>query len=233
MEDELEPPKEQVLSTNVRDAWKLCRRSDAAESIAFIRKHIRDNYTKWTALQQWQAAQIINHIKWLQLKAHYQHDVPPLEASEANVRSIINRISVHDRDNWADTIQAWIKRRWDNVSEYHRQELVKALHTIEATMVQKRSKKLVTTDTMIKVLEAALLKPEVDQRRTSNPHDNDDDDTAHLLDLSPGLYGNIPRVQDPPHPPHPPRDHQLRAIGHRAAKHYGTTKARWEAGHRW
>ncbi|GAA5990627.1 hypothetical protein JCM11641_007060 [Rhodosporidiobolus odoratus] len=48
-----------------------------------------------------------------------------------------------------------------------------------------------------------------------------------LMGLREDLYPTIEKVQDPD------IAHQYRSIGHRAAKHYGTTKARWEAAHRW
>ncbi|GAA5978564.1 hypothetical protein JCM11641_002772 [Rhodosporidiobolus odoratus] len=194
------------------------------------RKSIRDYFKEayrtgaWDEDQKQQAIRILHFIKKGAEAAAVagrplSYKVHPFDPSPDNVDRILVRASRGQNSDWVEEVFDDVQALLAKQSRGGKGIIVRVLFEQEFRMRNRNDRSLVPPEEMLAIIHERLK--EFQQYQTS------------LTDLSPGLYGNIPRVQDPPHPPHPPRDHQLRAIGHRAAKHYGTTKARWEAGHRW
>ncbi|GAA5988968.1 hypothetical protein JCM11641_001259 [Rhodosporidiobolus odoratus] len=246
----------ETLERLVRNAWVIGE-GTAGDIYSWrgpIMDHIRSNYAAWSKLQEWQASRILHYIRKLADKGHprplatevvRRMEVPPLTRSLENVRMIIDRTSRGDEE-WANEIYNWVFRHWNDQGEPGQAVLVEALHMREKLLMPKKS--LVTTDAVLQNLRTDLdeVAREAQEPRAQLTHRPDF--REQLMTLPAGLAG--------PHDPDEDRSRFRRnpallpweaddghifyhslgrgpQLGRRAAAHYGTTQARWQAGQGW
>ncbi|GAA5978584.1 hypothetical protein JCM11641_002778 [Rhodosporidiobolus odoratus] len=196
-----------------------------------IMKHIGDMYGGWSAWQTVQAGRILSALVRQSMDRNAKLSRNPFEPSPDNVHSILLRTSKGNQ-HWVDSMEAWIRDNW-NIKGYsgNRAIVASLLETEQALKSQGGSLDGYYETHAIGKLETALA--------GATPHPQDYRDVLvpyppygqafvdNLVTLSPDIYERVHAVAGPR------PAHQMRAIGHRTARHYGTTKARWEAGQGW
>ncbi|GAA5986280.1 hypothetical protein JCM11641_004879 [Rhodosporidiobolus odoratus] len=235
MSQDLEKPTKSILSKNV---GLLGSRATSAWLKA-IRAHITSEYDKWDI---WQALQANNYLLAMQrrLKKTPYHDLArsllgffsctpsddrdALNPSREDINEIIETLVKErpDQRPFVRTINEWFDDNWEAAGEPGKEAIVKSLLGI--VEVFKRSGAMEGyEDAVIGKLNAALSTVEHTPPSAMHP----------LMTLDQGF--GVEHWKGPMHPDlhRGRRSPELPSIGHRAAKHYGTTKARWEAGYRW
>ncbi|GAA5978581.1 hypothetical protein JCM11641_002777 [Rhodosporidiobolus odoratus] len=218
-----------------------------------VKTHVERAYPDWMGPHQFVAQQILLDVLERARGGQYGRGLPrldlmlqdlgrdPYDPDPDNVSEMLHRIS-HNDHGWFKEIDDWIRTKWNSKGRRGNEAIVEALLNTEVSKYYDPEKffEKHPPDTVISKLAESWSDVPLPTHKSQDhlvpypsPAQSVEDSLLikliHLVKplfcvqtLAPHIYDESRTAGHPYH-----------SIGHRAAKHYGTTKSRWEAGHRW
>ncbi|GAA5986279.1 hypothetical protein JCM11641_004878 [Rhodosporidiobolus odoratus] len=222
----LKKPNDALLFRNVGALSKKYYPNNGADPawIKAIKDHIDSNYDEWNV---WQALQANNYLLAMQrrLKNARDNDRDALKPSLEDINEILETLvqGQQAQQQFVSAINEWLSYKWPRCDERGQEAIAKSLLKMVEEFKKNTRSMEGYEDAVIGKLNAALSTVEHTPPSAMHP----------LMTLDQGF--GVEHWKGPMHPDlhRGRRSPELPSIGHRAAKHYGTTKARWEAGYRW